>query len=194
MASVTHLRTQVHGLYKDATLAGEEWAFGVDLLPLLGALFQASAQDGAVRGVVRSDADGGAMPYVNMGWAGASIGTTTDAEGRYRLTLPPGTSTTIALEVRVTSSGLLPRTWSFKPVAGVITHDFALALTFSEEITVGSRAIGVEAEGAVPVDIITARQIEMTGASETMRAPCERPASSSATARATSCCSSCSRR
>ncbi|MBK6543305.1 MAG: carboxypeptidase-like regulatory domain-containing protein [Flavobacteriales bacterium] len=59
------------------------------LLPLLGALFQASAQDGAVRGVVRSDADGGAMPYVNMGWAGASIGTTTDAEGRFILPGPP---------------------------------------------------------------------------------------------------------
>src|SRR5262249_4688485 len=52
--------------------------------------------------------------------------------------------------------------------AGTTTHDFALALTFSEEITVGSRAVGTEGQGAVPVDVITARQIEATGATETM--------------------------
>ncbi|MEO8501399.1 MAG: TonB-dependent receptor, partial [Vicinamibacteria bacterium] len=55
------------------------------------------------------------------------------------------------------------------PTAGTVTHDFALALTFSEEITVGSRAVGVEGEAAVAVDIITAKQIEMTGATETMQ-------------------------
>jgi iron complex outermembrane receptor protein len=71
--------------------------------------------------------------------------------------------------VRVSATGLLPKTWSFRPAAGTVTHDFALALTFSEEITVGSRTVGVDAEGAVPVDILTSRQIEATGATETMQ-------------------------
>ena len=46
-----------------------------------------------------------------------------------------------------------------------LTHDFALGLGFHEEITVGSRAVGAEAEKAVPVDVITAQQIEATGLS-----------------------------
>ena len=49
------------------------------------------------------------------------------------------------------------------------TQNFALSLTFQEEITVGSRAVGVEAEKAVPVDILTARQIETAGYTETMQ-------------------------
>ena len=69
----------------------------------------------------------------------------------------------------MSAAGLLPRAWSFKPTAGTISHDFALALTFSEEITVGSRVVGVGAEKAVPIDILTSKQIEATGASEVMQ-------------------------
>ena len=129
----------------------------------------AMAQEMVLKGVVTTRDDGLSLPGATVAIDALKLEVTTDAEGRYSLTLPPGTPTTTALEVRATSSGLLPRTWSFRPVEGVTTHDFALALTFSEEITVGSRAVGVEAEGAVPVDIITARQIEMTGATETMQ-------------------------
>lgn len=127
------------------------------------------AQEMILTGVVTTRDDGLSLPGATVSIDALNLSAVTDAEGRYTLTLPAGTSTATALEVRVTSTGLLPRSWSFKPVAGVLTHNFALALTFSEEITVGSRAVGVEAEGAVPVDIITARQIEMTGASETMQ-------------------------
>jgi len=127
------------------------------------------AQEMILTGVVTTRDDGLSLPGATVAIEALNLSAVTDAEGRYTLTLPAGTSTTTALEVRVTSTGLLPRNWSFKPVAGTVTHNFALALTFSEEITVGSRAVGVEAEGAVPVDIITARQIEMTGASETMQ-------------------------
>jgi iron complex outermembrane receptor protein len=127
------------------------------------------AQDMVLTGTVTTRDDGLSLPGAVVSIESLKLSATTAEDGRFTLTLPAGTSTTAALEVRVTSSGLLPRTWSFKPAAGTVTHDFALALTFSEEITVGSRAIGVEAEGALPVDIITARQIEMTGASETMQ-------------------------
>ena len=72
-------------------------------------------------------------------------------------------------EVKVTAAGLVPRTWTFRPEAGTATQNFALSLTFQEEITVGSRAVGVEAEKAVPVDILTARQIETAGYTETMQ-------------------------
>ena len=54
-------------------------------------------------------------------------------------------------------------------LSGALTHDFALGLGFHEEITVGSRAAGAEAEKAVPVDIITSRQIESLGTTETMQ-------------------------
>ncbi len=127
------------------------------------------AQEMVLTGVVTTRDDGLSLPGATVSIESLKLTAVTDAEGRYVLTLPAGTSTTTSLEVRVTSAGLLPRNWSFKPAAGTITHNFALALTFSEEITVGSRAVGVDAEGAVPVDIITAKQIEMTGASETMQ-------------------------
>lgn len=128
----------------------------------------AAAQEMVLTGVVTTRDDGLSLPGATVSIESLQLTATSDAEGRYRLVLPPGTPGT-AVEVRVSASGLVPKTWTFRPVAGVTTHDFALSLTFSEEVTVGSRAIGVEAESAVPVDIITARQIEMTGATETMQ-------------------------
>ena len=130
--------------------------------------FAAVAQDMVLTGVVTTRDDGLPLPGATVAIDALKLSTTTDAGGRFTLTLPPGTPADQPLEVRVSAAGLLPRLWSFKPSAGTVSHDFALALTFSEEITVGSRAVGTEAEGAVPVDIITARQIEATGASETM--------------------------
>ncbi|MBK5256219.1 MAG: TonB-dependent receptor, partial [Vicinamibacteria bacterium] len=143
-----------------------------NLLVLLAALTlpaAAVAQDMVLTGTVSTRDDGLSLPGATVSIDSRKLSVTTAADGRFTLTLPAGTPTNAPLEVRVTSSGLLPRSWSFRPTAGTVTHDFALALTFSEEITVGSRAVGVEAEGAVPVDIITAKQIEMTGATETMQ-------------------------
>ncbi|MEO5762634.1 MAG: TonB-dependent receptor, partial [Vicinamibacteria bacterium] len=128
-----------------------------------------AAQDMVLTGVVTTRDDGLSLPGATVSIDSLKLSATTEADGRFTIKLPSGTSTTAPLQVRVTSSGLIPKAWSFKPTAGTVSHDFALALTFSEEITVGSRAVGVEAEGAVPVDIITARQIEMTGATETMQ-------------------------
>ncbi len=143
---------------------------------MFAALFLASAlpalvlaQEMVLTGIVTTRDDGISLPGATVAIESLKLSATTDSEGRYKLIIPPGTSTATSLDVRVSSAGLLPKHWSFKPAAGTVTHDFALALTFSEEITVGSRAVGVEAEGAVPVDIITAKQIEMTGASETMQ-------------------------
>ena len=127
------------------------------------------AQEMVLTGVVTTRDDGVPLPGATVSIDALKLSATTDDAGRFTLTLPAGTSTEQPLQVRVSAQGLLPRVWTFRPVAGTVTHDFALALTFSEEITVGSRALGVEAEKAVPVDIITARQIEVSGASETMQ-------------------------
>ena len=127
------------------------------------------AQEMILTGTVTTRDDGLSLPGATVSIDSLKLSATTGPDGRFTITLPAGTPTNASLEVKVTSSGLVPRTWSFKPVAGTLTHDFALALTFSEEITVGSRAPGVEGEKAVPVDIITTKQIEMTGATETMQ-------------------------
>lgn len=139
------------------------------LLAIMMLPMAAQAQETILTGVITTKDDGLSLPGALVSIDALKLSATTGADGRYTLTLPSGAQPATSLEVRVTSAGLLPRTWTFKPTPGTVTHDFALALTFSEEITVGSRAVGVEAEGAVPVDIITAKQIEMTGASETMQ-------------------------
>lgn len=139
------------------------------VLAILAFPASSSAQQSVLTGVVTTRDDGLSLPGAVVSIDSLKLSSTTDASGRYTLNLPAGIPTPAALEVRVSSSGLVPKTWSFKPTAGTVTHDFALALTFSEEITVGSRAVGVEAEQAVPVEIITAKQIELTGATETMQ-------------------------
>jgi iron complex outermembrane receptor protein len=129
----------------------------------------ASAQQGPVlTGVVTTRDDGLSLPGATVAIEALNLSATTDSEGRYTLTLPADAAGQ-SYEVKVTAAGLVPRTWSFRPEAGTVTRDFALSLTFQEEITVGSRAVGVEAEKAVPVDILTARQIETAGFTETMQ-------------------------
>ena len=129
----------------------------------------ASAQQPPVlTGVVSTRDDGLSLPGATVAIDALSLTATTDSEGRYTLTLP-AEAVGQAHEVKVTAAGLVPRTWTFRPEAGTTTQNFALSLTFQEEITVGSRAVGVEAEKAVPVDILTARQIETAGFTETMQ-------------------------
>ena len=129
----------------------------------------ASAQPPVVlTGVVTTRDDGLSLPGATVTIAVLNLSATTAADGRYTLTLPPE-AVGQSYEVKVTSAGLVPRTWTFRPEAGTATQNFALSLTFQEEITVGSRAVGVEAEKAVPVDILTARQIENAGFTETMQ-------------------------
>ena len=139
------------------------------LLLIAGSTIVAAAQDMVLTGVVTTVDDGLPVPGATVSIESLRLSATTDAAGRYTLNLPAGTPTDRLLDVRVKAEGLLPKQWSFRPVAGTVSHDFALAITFSEEITVGSRTVGMEAQGAVPVDIITAKQIESTGASETMQ-------------------------
>src|SRR5256885_14912663 len=47
------------------------------------------------------------------------------------------------------------------------TQNFTLRISYGEQITVGSRAIGAEQEKAVPVDVIPQQQIESSPSTET---------------------------
>jgi iron complex outermembrane receptor protein len=51
--------------------------------------------------------------------------------------------------------------------APTLTVDVSLSFGFAEQVTVGSRAAGADAEKAVPVDVITHDQIAASGYAET---------------------------
>ena len=125
-------------------------------------------QPPVLEGVVTTRDDGLGLPGATVAIEALGLSAVSGADGHYSLTLPPA-SVGQTYEVKVTASGLVPRTWTFRPEAGTTTQGFAMSLTFQEEITVGSRAVGVEAERAVPVDVITSRQIENAGYTETMQ-------------------------
>ena len=120
-----------------------------------------------VTGLVTTREDGLPLPGATVAIESLNVSSVTDAEGRYRLEVPASASGQ-TVDLKASFAGLNPRVVPVK-LTGALTHDFALGLGFHEEITVGSRAAGAEAEKAVPVDILTTRQIEATGMSETMQ-------------------------
>ena len=90
------------------------------LLALLACALPLSAvaQEMALTGVVTTRDDGMPLAGATVSIEALRLSTTTDASGRYALSLPAGTPTDRALEVRVSATGLLPRLWSFRPAAG----------------------------------------------------------------------------
>jgi iron complex outermembrane receptor protein len=129
-----------------------------------------SAQDAAVvTGRVTTQDDGLPFPGATVSIPALRLSAVTDEGGRYSLTIPADRLSGGSLELRASASGFRPVTASVVLEGRSATHDFALAVGFSEEVVVGSRASGAEAEKAVPVDILTSKQIQMTGAVETMQ-------------------------
>jgi iron complex outermembrane recepter protein len=126
----------------------------------------ALAQDAVLTGQVTTREDGLSLPGATVSVESLNVQATTDAEGRYTLTLPASAVGT-SVQVKVSASGLTAKSSTLQVSAGAMNLDIALGLGFAEEITVGSRAAGAEAEKAVPVDVLTQRQILTTGASET---------------------------
>src|SRR6185295_7136496 len=113
------------------------------------------------------DSDGKPLPGAIVSLPALNLTVTTDAEGRYTLTIPADLARGQTVELRATFSDLEPRTAEITLGPGAVTQDFVLGLAFFETITVGSRAAGVEAQKAVPVDVFTVQDIETAGASET---------------------------
>lgn len=135
---------------------------GPALLLFLALAAPLSAQ--VVSGRVTLQNDGSALPGVTVSIESFGMNAVTDSDGRYTLRAPRTGG-----DVRVTASlsGFAPRTVTVGLRDGTVTQDFALRVSFGQEITVGSRAIGAEQEKAVPVDIIPREQIESAPSTET---------------------------
>ncbi|HWM90856.1 MAG TPA: TonB-dependent receptor [Thermoanaerobaculia bacterium] len=126
----------------------------------------ALAQEPAViSGQVTSAADGSPLPGATVTVPALGLTTTTDEDGRYTLTVPPGSGP--AVEIQATFPDLSPSTVEVALSPGSATQDFSLGVGFYESITVGSRAVGAEAEKSVPVDVFEIQDIQTAGASET---------------------------
>ena len=126
----------------------------------------AAAEATVLTGVVTTKDDGLPLPGATVAIEALGLSAVADEQGRYTLNLPADAAGK-TVDVKVTAAGLRGRTWQVKLSSASIAQDFALGLTFHEEITVGSRTPGAETEKAVPVDILTSQQIATTGASET---------------------------
>jgi iron complex outermembrane recepter protein len=120
----------------------------------------------ALSGRVTAKEDGRPVPGARVAVEALGASALTGPDGRYTLTLP-GSEAGRTVELRVTASGLTPQSRLITLAPSGASQDFALGYTFTEEITVGSRAAGTESEKAVPVDTITAQEIENMGFKET---------------------------
>lgn len=126
---------------------------------------RAWADDVVLSGTVSTKAEGLGLPGATVSIDALGVSVTTDAQGRYTLSVPAQPGKTAQL--KIAAPGFAAKTQNVELNAGPVTLDYALSVGFSEELVVGSRAPGVAAEKAVPVDIITSRQIVATGLSET---------------------------
>ena len=120
-----------------------------------------------VSGVVTTRADGLAVPGATVTLVGTTVTTTTDNDGRYRMEIPPALAKAGKVQIKVEGLGLPAKTIDVELTPTGAVTDVALSLAFEEMVTVGSRAIGSEAQKAVPVDIITSEQISASGYAET---------------------------
>jgi iron complex outermembrane receptor protein len=143
-------------------------------IPLLLALTMlcpatADAQEPTVvTGVITTRDDGLPLPGATVSIPTLKMSAVTNSEGRYRMAIPGPQAKGQVVELLVIFAGLQPTSLRVTLAPGTVTQDLALALSFSEMMTVGSRVIGAAAEKAVPVDILTSQQIEATGATQTM--------------------------
>ncbi|HEX7184051.1 MAG TPA: TonB-dependent receptor [Thermoanaerobaculia bacterium] len=127
----------------------------------------AAAQEPAVVSGQVTGSDGAPLPGAIVEIPSLGLSATADAQGRYSLTVPAGAASGQTVELRATSGSLEPSSVEIALSPGTINQDLVLGVTFYESITVGSRAGGAEAQKSVPVDILTAEDIQTTGASET---------------------------
>src|SRR4051794_18904295 len=138
-------------------------------LVLLTAAPLAGAQDNTVTvsGTVTTRADGLSVPGARVSVVGSTDSATTDASGHYSLTVPRSLVRGDRLQVKVDALGLPAKITDVVVSGAEVTLDVALSLGFTEQVTVGSRAAGAEAEKAVPVDVISREEIASSGYTET---------------------------
>jgi iron complex outermembrane receptor protein len=128
----------------------------------------ASAQElVTISGTVTARADGQPVSGAEVSVIGIAATATTDTNGRYTLEVPRTGVHGQQIQLKVEAPGLASKITDVIVRAPALTVDVSLALGFTEQVTVGSRAVGAEAEKAVPVDVITHDQIAAGGYAET---------------------------
>ncbi len=121
-----------------------------------------------ITGVITTRADGLPVPGAVVSLVGSDITTTTDNEGRYRLEVPPSFARAGKVQIKIEGLGLPPKIMDVELIPNApTTLDVGLSLGFEEQVTVGSRMAGAEAQKSVPVDVITQDQIASSGYAET---------------------------
>ncbi len=132
---------------------------------LLGSATIAAQQNGTVSGTVV--AAQGAVPLAGASVviAGTARGVLTNAQGRYFLSVPPGTHT-----VRARLIGYDAAEQRVTVAAGqTVSADFTLVatpLSLNEVVVVGARTSRTATETPVPVDVISAQEMTETGLTE----------------------------
>ncbi len=124
-----------------------------------------AAQDNVVVGKVASTLDDAALPGAKVEILELGLTATTDSEGRYTLPFPADAAGK-GVEIRASLSPFQPAVQRVTLSPGV-QADFGLNISYFEELTVGSRAVGIEAATAVPVEVLPEERLDTTGASET---------------------------
>lgn len=126
----------------------------------------AAAQSVTVTGRVSLQDDNSGVAGVTVSADAVGVQTVTDADGRYTLSIPNGAALG-SIRISANLQGFQSRTSTVDLSRGDARQDFVLRVSFGQEITVGSRAIGAESEKAVPVDIIQPEQIATAPSTET---------------------------
>ena len=127
-------------------------------LPVATAL--AAEGDTVLTGRVTNEGDGSGVANAVVSIESLNLSATTDRSGGYTLTVPAALARGQSVTVRVVGPSIQSKTATVSLAPGPVTQDFDVALSFQQEVTVGSRAAGTAAEKAVPVDIINEEQIE----------------------------------
>src|SRR6185436_6549319 len=122
-----------------------------------------------ISGTVTTAVDEAPVPGAIVAIADASpaITATAGENGRYTLVVPRSLVRYGRVQIRVDALGLPAKTVSVRIDGDAVRADVVLTIGFAEQVVVGSRATGADAERAVPVDVLTHDQITATGFTET---------------------------
>jgi iron complex outermembrane receptor protein len=130
----------------------------------------AAAQDAVtLSGTITTRIDAMPVPGAVVSIVGTRpiVTSTADVSGRYTIAAPRSAIRGGRLQISVEGPGLQTKIVDVRVDGGTHTADVALAIGFSEQVTVGSRASGAEAEKAVPVDVLSHDEIAASGYTET---------------------------
>ncbi|MCL5028908.1 MAG: TonB-dependent receptor [Bacteroidetes bacterium] len=123
-------------------------------------------ENGIVKGVIIDAASGSALPGASVLVIGTQLGTSTNENGSYKLTLAPGKYTLQASYIGYKFVTIKVTVESGK----TIVHNFNLAADLigtQEIVIVGTRTKDrTVVNSPVPIDVITARDIEKTGVTD----------------------------